>query len=474
MKFFIALLLAPLSSTAMTLDWTGGYRVEWTQLDRPSLAVPSASIANSAKQYGTNYLFLNPQIIATDGLTIRGRLEVFGGQYPYDNSQLGQLWGLGLDKSGTPADTSRTNATSRGHEFTNVQVSQLYMIMQQEYGSLLVGRAPLHFGLGMTHNAGSGAFDHWSNTQDLVGYKFIVDNTYFMPIFSRHYQNGYTLDSVIQSEIYQLVYENASAGNLLGVMIEKRRAGGSVNDVAVGTNGFGGTGATRNGGMNLQYTNFLLGRDWEEFHFKFEGGQAVGDLGVQDSGLNNVRMNGNGMLVDMSYEPKGSKWTFGGKFGMASGDNPTTSDFEGYHFDPNINIGLMLFSHRLGNNSGDFMTTAPYRNMNLTNATSADDESVGNATFLAPQVSYAWNDKLDLKGTFVYATAMANPGNFSDFKKDLGMEFDFELVYKPREKFQWKNQFGILMPGAAFKGGSTNDWETGTCMGFNSSAAITF
>src|SRR5690606_10968130 len=101
----------------------------------------------------------------------------------YSNSQIGQLWGSGIGVGGTSSRDSNSMAENQRAE--TIQVSQLYLTFEQEFGQLLVGRAPLHFGLGMTHNAGFGLFDHWYDTRDLVAYKVVMGNISFTPMFAK-------------------------------------------------------------------------------------------------------------------------------------------------------------------------------------------------------------------------------------------------------------------------------------------------
>ena len=74
MKWFFSVfvLLASTVVQANSLDWKGGYRFEFVQVDKPSLANPSLR-----KSYGLNYLYLAPRIVASDGVNIVSRLNIF-------------------------------------------------------------------------------------------------------------------------------------------------------------------------------------------------------------------------------------------------------------------------------------------------------------------------------------------------------------------------------------------------------------
>ena len=155
---------------------------------------------------------------------------------------------------------------------------------------------------------------------------------------------------------------------------------------------------------------------------------------------------------------------------MATGDDSASTDFGGYAFNRNYDVAMLMFNHRLGQR--DFFNTNTFKNTTYGVGDSADDEAISNAMYIAPSATYAWNDRLDLRNTVVYGQLM-NVQNTVDSSKDLGLEWDIELVYKPSERVQWVNQVGLLFPGAAFKDGSSG-LENAFTYGFASKAAISF
>ncbi len=471
----LGLMLAGSAASAMSIDWTGVYRVEFNQISRPSLGSPQ-----DTKYYGLNYLSLSPKIIAADGINIISKFDVLGDQGAYSNSQTGQIWGSNSNV-GTSSGTSSINSRNQGA--SNLKVSQLYLNVNQEYGALIVGRAPFHFGLGMTYNSGEGLFDHWYQTRDMVAYKFIVGDWSFMPMSARTYSRDASLGNSVNELAIQVMYENKDTRSMLGVLQATRKGANTVNDamsVAPGTaNPLGPDVAnTPVGDLNTQRTNFFFGRDWDSFGFRFEAGFESGETGFQTTtaaGAQGVSVTAYGLAADFYFPHGESKWDYKIRTGFATGDNPDTPAYEGFQFDPNYDVGLLLFNHRLGKK--DFLTTNRMKDNTLTDYNSLDDESVGNTIFIAPSITYSWNDRLDLRNTFVYAELLNRQKNSVDAKKDLGVEWDIELIYKPVEKIQWINQVGFLLPGAAWKNGSdpTNgSFDNGFTYGFVSKAAISF
>lgn len=476
MVFFSVLmsLFLPLPVLSMSLDWSGGYRFEWTEIDRPSLSSPS-----QRKAYGLHQLYLSPKIIAADGINIHSRFDVMTSRDPaYQYSQAGEIWGAGLPaptnpQDATDKDSSRTNTTSRQARSSGIRVSQLYLTAEHENGVFFAGRMPLKFGLGMTYNSGTGFYDHWMNNRDLIGYRFVINNITITPMLGRQYDTDYAQGGNSQDEIVQIEYDNRDSGNLLGVLYERRVGNESVNDFPINVVGRAGSPATVAGGFGIQRTSIILGKSWDGFGFKLEGSFLSGGTGIELVNGNSVKMNGYGIATEIYFPRPESKWNFTGRMGLATGDDPTTDDYEGFQFDRNYDVAFLLFNHRLGQR--DFLTTDLIKDQtagrNASN--SIDDEAIGNAFYISPLVQYAWSEKVDFGTSITYAQLMANPTNARDFKKTLGVEWDLSLSYKPRKNMVWMNQVGFLFPGEAFANG-TDNLGTANTYGFASKIAITF
>jgi hypothetical protein len=451
------------SAQAMSLDWTGGYRLEWNQVSKPTLGSPSGS-----KEYGTNYLYLSPKIIAADGVNIVTRFDIFNSQTEaYQGSQLGDIWGLNTN-GGT---NGTSGAVSSNNGAASFSVSQLYLNVNQEFGTLVAGRVPFEFGMGMTHNAGKGLFDHWYDSRDMVAYKVIVGDWSFTPMIGRVKSTDYGQGGAMSSQAFMLQYENVETKTLLGFMQDNRKGSQDLNDIAahIGT----GTEYTTSGEFSLQTTSFVFGRGFDGFNFKVEAAFQSGSAGVtQASSGEEAAISGYGVAAEFNFPRPESKWNWNMKLGMASGDDPETADLEGFAFDRNYDVAMLLFNHRLGQH--DYFGTNIYKSATgLDVRNSADDEQISNAFYIAPTINYAWNERFDVKNTLIYAQLLKPFDSSVASTKDLGLEWDISLVYKPSEKIQWLNGLGMLFPGGAWKNG-TEDLENSFTYGFTSKAAISF
>jgi hypothetical protein len=468
-KLSLVLLFCVAQASAMSIDWSGGYRIEYTDITKPTLSEPSGQ-----KNYGLNYLYLQPKIIGSDGINIISRFDVFGNELPaYKNSQLGSFWGNGLSHSSTSGNGS--NVTSETSDSMALRVSQLYLTVNQEYGALVAGRAPIEFGMGITHNAGRGAFDHWMDTKDMVGYRFIVDNVSFMPILGKAYQNDFGLANTVSDQIFVMEYDNKDIGARAGVFHQTRKSSDGSNDGNLA--GYPGSAGTISGGYKSQTVNVFLERKWTSFEFRLEGSFLTGDTGVKHTNGDDIKLNAYAVAMEMLWPANEGKWEFMTKLGMVSGDDPLTSAYEGYQLDRNYDVAMLLFNHRLG--KADIFGNGPIHANdgapnNLSVLNSADDEAMGNTFYVSPSMKYSFSDKFSWKNTLTYAQLMTNANNYVDFKKDLGLELDTEFIYQPRERVTWSTGVGFLFPGEAWKAGSANNFDNKLNYGLTTKAAITF
>ena len=287
-------------------------------------------------------------------------------------------------------------------------------------------------------------------------------------MISRISQQDFGRGVTVNDQIFDFEYKNKDNGAEAGVVQVERKSSLESNDGATLIPTSSAVSA-----WSTKTVNIYLGRSWESFKFKVEASFLTGQTGLQVAG-ENINVNAYAVAAELLFPAlDGNKWEYSAKMGMASGDNPTTTVYEGYQFDRNYDVAMLLFNHRMG--QADFLTTGILHNSNpaLTVGNSADDEAIGNTMYLAPSVKYEWNDKFDLRGTIVYAQLVTNPTLSLDTTKDLGTELDIELIYKPRERVIWSNELGVLFPGSAWQDGASN-FDNKTNFGFTTKAAITF
>lgn len=469
------------------IEWSGIFRIEGYSLNNPELGGKrrgdSSDRPKRELNYGLTHLVLRPKIVAGDGLTINGQFDIFNsGGYP--SSTLGQTFGSGVDvPAGADRSAGQSRAFASNQKPETLQVTQLFLTLDQEFGSLIVGRAPLQFGLGITHNAGRGLFDHWYDTDDLVGYKIVVGNLWFLPMIGKSSEGELNLNSDdVTDYMIQMQYENPETDIELGVFYQARTAGKSdaptlQGDDANGTV-IGGPGAVSGSKMNMKTVNIYALKDAETYRLGMEASFQSGETGVITNSGNgdNVTLGGFGIGTEFEYRPKESKWKWGLKAGLASGDDPTTSaKFDGFIFDRNYDVAMLMFNHPLG--ADDFLrsrlVTGPVRSATTKDINVPDVEGISNVLYVAPRVTYRLSDRWNLENTIVAGFLNTNPmTGGTDPGKDLGYEWDISVNFAPRKGVLWINQAGLLFPGKAWKGGGQYDSEF--AYGLATKAAISF
>jgi len=464
------------------LEWNGLYRIEGYSIDNPGLS----SSDQRAKQYGLHHLILRPRIVAGDGIYIRGQFHILNAENSETfrgGPQLGSVWGNGLGGT-NPTDASNSSALSRTQQEEFLSVSQFYLTMNQEFGSLIVGRAPLEFGLGMAYNAGQDLFDHFYVARDLVGYKVVMGNFYFTPMYAKISEGGLAAADDVTEMILQVQYENPETQTAMGVMYNDRGSSSGSDTPTADPNS--GIGAPFEGGtateLNLKTLSLYYRKAWEGGRLGFEMANLTGDYGVSG-----IEANGFGAVIEYESNPIGKKMNWGIKAGWASGDDPrTANEYEGFAFDQNYDLGILMFNHALGRNNLLKTQTLGTRfgdrrgGTNTVDSTiqDADIEAVSNAYFVAPKVTYKWRDRWNIEGLLVAGwLAQADiqnipQGTNTTVDKALGYELDLSLVFKPNERFVWENTLALLSPGAAFEFGGAVD--TAMAYGIVSRAAISF
>lgn len=465
------------------IEWSGLYRAEGIMMHRPSLDSGTAK----SKNYGVHTLLLRPKIVAADGLYITSQLNIFNATDPVLGNQFGDYFGKGPNgANGGPTPTAGySNTTSESETSSKFRLTQFYVTHVQEYGSLVVGRVPLQFGLGITHNAGRGLFDHYSDTRDLVGYKVSLGNFYFLPMYAKINENkvsGY--DDVNEINLH-LQYENPESDAAMGVLFQNRKSSKAGNDTpgdALDLNG----GTTVSNEYNAKNFNVFYKKEDASYDVAFEVAQQGGKSGFKSSDNKEIEFGGFGAAIEYSYHRPESRNTYGFKAGYATGDDPKTpNEYEGFIFDRNYEVSMFLFNHGLG--QADLLhtkligrtdrsdTVAPTDNDGTVEG-KPDVEAISNVTYLSPYFARKWSDKWSMVATLTTGWLNDNTvhvgANNITTTADLGYELDFSVVFKATEKITWVNQFGYFLPGSAWEVDGTLTADR--MYGFVTKAAVSF
>ncbi len=459
----VVLVTGLLTQTAHAdISWSGNYRIEAVKVKGAEL-----DSTQQSKAYLLHRLVLQPKLVAADGINIYGRFDLLNDTTASDNLA-GQSFGTGPSSSAGPQAGANTpsNVFSDNQDYNSpLLVTQLYATWTQEFGVFVVGRAPLRFGLGMTYSDGSGLFDHYMTSRDMIGYKAVLGNLSVMPMLAKVNEGALNDEDDVNDYILNIQYDNPETDLELGLMYQLRVATRAGNDAP---NAGGAAAATE--GFKSQNINLFTGQKWGNLALGLEGGFNSGDTGLKQAGGGGVKLNSYGIAANLNYANPESKWSYGTRAGIATGDDSGTPDtYEGFIFNRNYNVGMLLFNHPLG--GGDHLRTSVIRDTTTSASNQIDTEAVSNTMYIAPGFQHRWKETIEWGATFVWATAQAEA--YPGMAKDLGYELDLNFTYKPYEKMRWITEIGMMSPGDAWKTGGAG-FDNRFTYGITTKAAITF
>jgi hypothetical protein len=462
--------MGSVTASAADITWGGLYRAEGIQIQNPEL-----SGANSEKSYILHHLVLTPKIVAADGVTVFGRFDLFNNATYGVNQQFGEFIGSGPRGSNPASSTTNagdSNVLSRSGKSGDLAITSLYMSWVQEFGQFVVGRAPVQFGLGIAENAGNGMFDHYLDTRDMVAYKMVLGNLYFMPRYAKVNEGALGSEDDVNEYTMHMQYDNPETDLSLGVLYSLRLGTFGGNDVPTTGGNIGGASPTHADSFKSTMISLFSSQKVSDLTIAIEADMLSGDAGLKTSTGSGVSLNSYAIAGELTYAPKDSKTKWMLKTGVASGDDPGTDDvYEGFIFSRNYDVAMLMFNHPLGQT--DFFRTGLVRNTTVKAKDQPDTEAISNAIYFAPSFQQQWKENLSWGGTLVYGLLNKNPIPNSGASTSLGFETDLNITYKPYERLTWVTEAGFLFPGDAWKGGSSN-FETKFGYGITTKAAIAF
>lgn len=447
-------LLTPVLASAASVSWNGRYRIEGHD-------IRGYDLDGGEKNYLIHHLSLSPKIIVKDDIIIRARFDVFNNKnYGVSTNQVGAFIGSPANSSSsTSASFDDSEVIAETMSLENVAATQLYLTWLNENGAFIAGRAPKQFGLGLSHNAGTGEFDHWMDTHDIIGYKFIAGNHTFTPYYGKKTEGSVVDRADVNIMTLHYEYQNPDSGLVIGVYWEKTNSSDKIDST---TSVFGGTPTTA---YEPELRSFYLKQKYEWYDLELEGGFLSGNTGVLKSG-NKVSFESSGFLANFAFD-FAKDFHLDARIGYASGDDPGTTNFEGFYMDRNLDVGLLMFNHRLGKSDLDLLGTS----VGGSSVTGVDNEYISNTLFLAPKLTWGTSERWKYDVTLLWAKL--NQAPVSGIDTALGTEIDFGVSYRPNDATLVRFEAGYLLSGKAFEGNSSSNPSNNAYI-ISGKAAISF
>jgi hypothetical protein len=461
----------------MELDWSGQFRAEYNYIhdygaDNTAAAnsydpnrgtksgyyIPSGGNADATFQ--TLFLKLKPKLVVNDNIYIKSELWLGDPVY-------------GIFGNGVPGTADQRQYYSHQNGGSFVRAQRFWGEFLSDIGTVQVGRAPLHWGLGLVWHNGDGLWDRYESTGDTIRLvskfgAFSVSPSFVLysagnnvggaiPVVTADPVNG---DGGVREYSIAFKYENLDDEMEGGVNFIKRLAGAAQDPVYGYQDPLGGTAASFNYNIWDIYAKKRLGR----FTFAAEVPITTGTLGTSAGPGMDYSTFAAAAEVGLKLN---DTWEFLLKGGHAPGQPNWTgaapTDYKEFTFNPAYRLGLIMFNYQLANFRGPNTTNNPDSGSLLK---SPYDAPIVNANYLLFNPIFH-TDKWTFGAKFIYAqadvTAVANE-KFKNSRdrvsataatdqtsSSLGFETDLSATFQWDEYFQFRFDTGMWLPGGFYK-----------------------
>ncbi len=480
------LALIPGGAEAMDLDWSGQFRSEAVIINNyapesyngtPGTGYTPASGGSRDAKFQTLFLRLRPKLIVNDNVAIKS-------EWWLGNPVTG-FYGSAYPGSDRP-DQRYFNSSFSGGSVISAQ--RFWGEFLTDLGTFQVGRAPLHWGLGVVYHSGDGLYDRYQSTGDTYRMIAKFGNFSLIPAHTKFSMGNAVGGTCIGTTCAHppggasfsdytlgLRYENLDEDFEGGVQLIRRVADAQTESGWI--NGVTG------GGMNLTIWDIYAKKRMGKFEFGVEAPIISGDLvGFAYKSF--------ALALELKFKANDS-WNFLAKAGKVPGQpnsaGTTPEKWKMVYFHPNYRLGLLLFNYNFGNFAGPNVTAAG------TPATiqSIYDDPITNANYAFLGGSFT-ADKWKFSGAFVTATAdetaqagqsffnsrtrsySATPAQYNQ-SSSLGTEVDLGVALLWDEYTTFSLDAGMLFQGGYYKfGNGTADNDLSPLLGVVGSVGVQF
>lgn len=425
------------------------------------------------------FLRLNPKLIVNDSINIKSQWHV--------GSPIYGFFGRSFPTTGD----ERLNFTGSQKDNFAIGAQRVWANLITDFGTIELGRAPIHWGLGAIWNSGDELFERFQSTGDMVRLTSKFGNFSISPSLVKIAMGRNAAGSsdaagnITQGSDditdYNLAvkYDNSEEDFELGMMWTKRTGSGAQTELQFNN---AGTGSRR---ISYNLFDFYAQKKWGRWHLGGELPLFNGELGALD-GVNEFNYKTFAVVLKGGYTS--DIWDVDLNVGHVPGQEPTAvgdRKFSAVFLHKNYKTGLIMFNYNLyglANNNPDRVAAAAVN--------SPYDNQIVNANYVALTPS-AKLDKWKIKTTIVAAWAdqVAQAGRrfynynrrqffnaIGNQSKFMGWEIDPGVEFKWDENFVIAWDVGFFFPGDFYKFANVPTQELQTDMMFASQvrAGITF
>lgn len=479
-------------ASALTVDWSGYFRADHNfvqnyQMDKgaPGYSGPPSPTDSDAGRDGeyirgqgskratwsTVFMKLKPKVLVNDNIIVRSEWNI--------GDPLTGMFGRNIPT------VDRSNTFSTGKDPMSISVARLWLDTHTDFGTLQIGRAPMHWGLGVIFNSGDSPFDRFQSTSDTIRLISKFGYLSLMPLYAKNSMgrslggaSNPTNDIVIQGSDditdygLALKYENPEEDLEAGGIFYKRNASDSQTSYYLPTSA--STYTAGSNGMNLKLIDFYVKKSWNHLElgaevpiFSGEIGNVANYVNPGAGGSNRNTYEATAIAIEAAL--KYDTWRHSLKLGTVPGQGPMTTGnhtnkFSAMYLHRNYKLGQILFGYNLGNFGGANPDSVGASTATQTYVTPYD-AAVTNAKYLMFSSEKKW-EQWSLVGGFIFGkanqTAQAGQDAWNHRTKqwltakssqgnNLGMEFDLGTHYSWDDNIAFGVDVGMFLPGNYFK-----------------------
>lgn len=447
------------TASALAIDWAGYFRADHSYVRNVQAEGKPSTTVSSA------FLKLKPKVLVNDNVIIRSEWNV--------GDPVAGFFGRGVPRY------DRNNSLSTGKDGMDISAARLWLDVHTDFGTLQVGRAPFHWGLGVIFNSGDNTFDRYQSSSDTIRLISKFGYLSLMPIYAKNSMGrsaaggrNPTNDAVLKGTDdvtdygLGLKYENPEEDLSVGGLFYKRNAGdsqGTYYNPSTST-----TFTPGSNGMNLKLINVYAKKSWSRFELGAEVPIFSGEIGdVNGVGARN-KYDATAVAIETAL--KFETWKHSLKLGSVPGQGPATTtnrgrDFKAMEFHRAYKLGHILFNYNLGGFGAANPDAIAGRANAADNVVSPYDSAVTNAKYVMFATEKKW-EQWGLGVGVVWAQANQTAATGKDAYnhrarqwytstqtqgKDIGIEVDLGARYNWDDSISFGADVGYLMPGDYLK-----------------------
>jgi len=487
----LTLFFACSSSQAVHLDWSGqfwfdnhwlnnyqlnrskpGYDADPDYYNTGGPYVPGAGEKNVI--WFSAFMKLKPKVVVNDSIILKSEWHVGSPIYGF----------MGRDFPNSGGE--QYNFTGSQKNGAAITAARFWANLITDFGTIEIGRAPIHWGLGAIWNSGDNLYDRYQSSGDMVRLVAKFGSITVSPAIVKVSMGNSVAGALDTSSAttsfpsvvnpkegnddvtdYQIAakYENTEEDFDFGMMWDRRVGNKAQSGLLLSPTGSGSK------KLNFNLFDFYVKKKLSRFTLGLEIPFYTGVVGGIDGSANDFKYSSLAVIVEASYTS--DQWDIALKGGRvpgqpvtnASGQNVTTIDtgtkYRAIYLHKNYGLGLIMFKYNLyglGANNPDTQSASSLR--------SPYDNPIVNANYVSLSPTFKL-DKWAFHATFLGAWAMesvpneagkvfynhhrrtfhtvaTNSGSQSSF---MGWEMDYGVAFKWDDNFVADWEVGLFFPG---------------------------